>query len=242
MRSPLSIGILETGKPPKELVKRYAFYPNMVEDWLADFDADFQSYAVLDNQFPSSPLDHDLWVITGSKFGTYEDFGWISKLEDFVRDCRDARQPMFGICFGHQIIAQALGGVVRKSDKGWGLGLHDYTCDWPTDQGSKNTTLTLTAYHQDQVETLPEGAQRVATSAFCENAALFYPGFALSVQGHPEFREDFFKDLTQLRVGESLTQQDVSAAARSYDRADTAMDLLGLIRSLLLNEPKETHA
>ncbi|MEJ5219458.1 hypothetical protein WG622_14470 [Cognatishimia sp. D5M38] len=122
MTKRLSIGVLETGRPPEELAGRYSNYPAMVAAWLAELDADFSDYAVLDGQIPSSPREHDLWVITGSKFGAYEDHPWIAPLEDFIRSCRAAGQPMFGICFGHQIIAQALGARFGNPTKAGGLG------------------------------------------------------------------------------------------------------------------------
>ena len=188
-----TIGVLETGRPPEELA-HHGDYPGMVARWLGGMDADYTAYAVLDLELPTYPDLADLWVITGSKHGAYEDHPWIPPLEEFIRDCRDAGQPMFGICFGHQIIAQALGGVVRKSDKGWGLGVHDYaTDDWPAELGPRPAKLSLQAWHQDQVEQAPEDAKRIASSDFCENAALWYPGFALTVQGHPEMEAPYSK-------------------------------------------------
>lgn len=240
MTKRLSIGVLETGRPPEELAGRYSNYPAMVAAWLAELDADFSDYAVLDGQIPSSPREHDLWVITGSKFGAYEDHPWIAPLEGFIRACRAAGQPMFGICFGHQIIAQALGGEVRKSDKGWGLGLHDYQSEGLLEDTSNQPIMTLSAFHQDQVVDIPQGAQRVAHSEFCEIAALYYPGFALTVQGHPEFREPYLRDLAKLRAGQVFSQAEAEAAEASYDRADTAADLVRVLKSLLLD--KETRA
>jgi len=129
----IRVGILETGRPPEELAPIYGDYPGMVQQWLGKLNAEYSSYALLDGEFPASPDEADLWVITGSKFGAYEDHPWIPPLEKFIRCARDADKLMFGICFSHQSIGQALGGVVRKSNKGWGLGVHEYptTGHWP---------------------------------------------------------------------------------------------------------------
>lgn len=92
---------------------------------------------------------------------------------------------MVGICFGHQIIAQALGGAVIKHPDGWAVGAQDY------DFGGER--VTLNAWHQDQVIRRPEGAEVLARNAFCENAALIYDDRAFSVQAHPEFSDSFIE-------------------------------------------------
>ena len=112
MTKPPVIGILETGRPPEDLAPEHGNYPMMVQDWLDLPEAKFISFAALDGELPKDPRMADLWVITGSRFGVYEGHPWIAPLEGFVRACRDAGVPMVGICFGHQVIAQALGGDV----------------------------------------------------------------------------------------------------------------------------------
>lgn len=209
----LKIGVLETGRPPEELAAEYGDYPGMVASWLEPFDATFRAYAVLDGELPNSPTDCDLWVITGSRFAVYEDHAWIGPIESFIRDCRAAGSKMIGICFGHQLIAQALGGRVEKSEKGWALGVHEYsTAGWPTSLGPNPGSIRIQAFHQDQVISPPEGAITVATSDFCEFAGLWYPGFALTVQGHPEFPTRYISDLMEFRRGTVLPEALVDAA------------------------------
>lgn len=230
----LRVGILETGRPPEELGGKFGDYPEMVRNWLAPLDAEFVSYAVLDGELPDDPASCDLWVITGSKFAVYEDRPWIAPLEAFIRSVRDARRKMIGICFGHQIIAQALGGTVRKSDKGWGLGVIEYTTDgWPEELGEKPDNIAIQSYHQDQVESLPEGARRIGTSDFCENAALWYPGFALTVQGHPEFSPPYLSVLLDMRRGTVLSDEDVAQGKRNLKRKAEPETLADLIRDKL---------
>ncbi len=233
MTAKLTIGVLETGRPPEEL-DSFGDYPQMVAKWLGGLEAEFTSYAVLDGEFPDSPVAADLWVITGSKFGAYEDHPWIPPLEDFIRACRDAGRLMFGICFGHQIIAQALGGVVRKSDKGWGLGVHDYaTDDWPAELGPRPARLSLQAWHQDQVEEVPKGARRIASSDFCENAALWYPGFALTVQGHPEMEAPYSEALLTTRRGTVLPEDAADQGLADVTRPANPDELACLIKAHL---------
>lgn len=233
-KSKLRVGILETGRPPEELGGAFGDYPEMVRNWLAPLEAEFTSYAVLDGELPDDPTSCDLWVITGSKFAVYEDHPWIAPLEAFVRSVRDARGKMVGICFGHQIIAQALGGKVTKSDKGWGLGVIEYaTGDWPEELGEKPDNIAIQSYHQDQIVTPPEGAKRIASSDFCENAALWYPGFALTVQGHPEFTPPYLSVLMDLRRGTILTDEDVEKGKRNLKRKARPETLADLIRDKL---------
>lgn len=126
-------------------------------------------------------------LITGSSAGVYDALDWIAPLEDFVRDAHGANVPMVGVCFGHQLIAQALGGTARKSEKGWGLGRHVYDVA-PGNGIVQGTRIALAASHQDQVITPPPGARTILSSDFTEHAGLLYAGgTTLSVQPHPEF-------------------------------------------------------
>src|SRR5207253_1128988 len=83
-----------------------------------------ERFDVAANELPERPGDHSAYLITGSPAGVYEPLAWIAPLSDFIRSA--ANSKMVGICFGHQVMAEALGGHVEKSDKGWGAGLHSY--------------------------------------------------------------------------------------------------------------------
>ena len=230
----LKIGILETGRLPEEMVRIHGNFPKMMIDWLTPFDASFQTYPVLDSVLPDSPTECDLWVITGSKSGAYEDHDWIRHLEDFIRASRDAGSKMIGICFGHQIIAQALGGTVEKSGKGWGLGVHEYAiADWPRELGPEPGNFRLQAVHQDQIIQAPVEASRIAGSNFCEYGALWYPGFAFTVQGHPEFSNSFAQALLKHRRGTVFPAQDVDAAFETLGTGTTRADLARYLRDHL---------
>lgn len=221
--SKLKIGILEVGRPPEELKTKFSDYPQMAIEWLGDINATYSRYAALDGFLPANVADADIWVIMGSRFGVYEDHDWIAPLEDFVRETHQANGKMFGICFGHQLIAQALGGKVEKSKKGWGVGVHRYkpTKDWPMQFGKPPEAIAIQAFHQDQVIELPAGAIQIATSDFCENAAVWYPNFALTFQGHPEFSSDYVSALLESRRGSVLSDELVDDAfARRHQQTD----------------------
>ena len=207
----MRIGILQCGQAPAELKQDMGDYPDMFVRLLDGRGFQFRTWHVEEMEFPESVLDQDGWLLTGSRHGAYEDHPFIAPLERFIRDAYDAAVPMVGICFGHQIIAQALGGTVVKHQGGWSVGTQDY------DFGGE--TLRLNAWHQDQVVVLPKDAQVAGRSEFCENAALIYGDRAFTVQAHPEFTDDFIRGLMDKR-GKGRVPQDLMD--RATDRMGEA--------------------
>ena len=188
----MRIGILKSGQSPEIIRGELGDYDTMFERMLAGRGFDFTSYHVEAMEFPKDVHDADGWLLTGSRHGTYEDHAFIPPLEAFIRSAYAAHVPMVGICFGHQIIAQALGGRVVKHPGGWAIGPQDYDF-----AGEK---VTMNAWHQDQVVTRPSGAEVIGSNEFCENAALVYDDRALTVQAHPEFGDDFIQGLLDHRA------------------------------------------
>jgi len=187
----MKIGILQTGHAPDAVQEFAGDYKDMFARFLADGGFEFETFDVVDMQFPDGPDACDGWLITGSKHGAYEDHPFIPPLEDFIRAIYAADRPMVGVCFGHQIIAQALGGTVEKFKDGWAVGRQTY--DW---QGE---AVNLNAWHQDQVIKRPSDAKPLAGNDFCENAALIYGKKAFTVQPHPEFNSDVIDGLATHR-------------------------------------------
>ncbi len=142
-------------------------------------------------EFPKGVHDCDGWLITGSRHGAYEDHPFIPPLEQFIRDAYAAHVPVVGICFGHQIIAQAMGGRVERYEGGWSVG--------PTTYDFGGEAFTMNAWHRDQVVEKPQGAQVVASNDFCQNAALLYDDRMFTVQAHPEFPNSFVDGLMRTR-------------------------------------------
>ena len=202
----MRIGILQTGQSPDALRGTMGDYPSFFERLLAGRGLTFRTWHVEAMDFPQSVHDCDGWLITGSRHGAYEDHPFIPKLEDFIRTAYKERVPLVGICFGHQIIAQALGGKVERFGGGWAVGPQDY------DFGGEK--ITMNAWHRDQVMRRPEGAEVAACNDFCENAALVYGDRAYTVQAHPEFEDAFIEGLLTHR-GKGLVPDEIMEAARA---------------------------
>jgi GMP synthase (glutamine-hydrolysing) len=194
------IGILQTGHSPDALVARFGDYDDMFARLLAAPGNSFTVWPVIDDRFPAGPADADAWVVTGSRCGVYDGDAWIGRAEEFLRTAEDAGAPVIGICFGHQLVAQAFGGTVRKFDGGWNCGLQSY------DFEGIPIPVKLVAWHQDQVVEPPAGARILATSPRCRYAAMRLGPRVLTVQPHPEFTLDYMRALAAFRrdvVGEA---------------------------------------
>lgn len=224
----MRIGIIETGRPPETLQAKHGSYPDMFIALLAESnpDLDFTTFAAIDGEVPDDPTACDGWLITGSRHGVYERLPWMEKLARLIRGAAAAKVPTVGICFGHQIMADALGGKVEKSDKGWGLGLHVYdVAGRPRFMPDAPARITVPAVHQDQVVALPDGATVVASSAFCPYAAIAYDDTGLSFQGHPEFTEAYQRDLIAARRGSIIPAPaaDAGLASLGVGKADSTL-------------------
>jgi len=227
------IAILETGAPPGRLAQTFGDYPAMIRGIL-DGAGDFTTYDVQKGEYPSDPSAYDAQLITGSPAGVYDALPWIAPLLDYLRAARRTRSKLVGVCFGHQAMAQAFGGHVVKSPKGYGLGLHTYRivhrAPWMAGGGDG---AAVAVSHQDQVVALPPGATVLAGSDFTPFGILDYGDGAISFQQHPEFDAPFAKALVEIRRGRPLTDDQVETAAASLDQPSDRAVLAGWIRNFL---------
>lgn len=221
----MRIGILQTGHSPDEVRDELGDYGQMFTRLLDGNGYDFTIYSVVDGEFPDGPDAADGWLITGSKHGAYEDHDWIPPLEQLVRDIRDAGLPLVGVCFGHQIIAQALGGKVEKFDGGWAVGRQVY--DMNGDQ------IALNAWHQDQVTQLPDGAKVIASNAFCENAGLMIGDRIMTIQPHPEFTAQMIDALIKYRGRGNISDDILKQAETGLSQAVDAQKFADQMAAIL---------
>lgn len=231
----MKIGILQTGHMPEELAPEHGEYPRMFERLLEGHGFEFRTFAVVDGVFPESIDQCDGWLITGSRHGAYEDHAWIPPLEAFIRAVHEARIPLAGICFGHQIMAQALGGEVEKFAGGWGVGRMRY-------ETADGDTLSLNAMHQDQVVAAPDGSRTLFSSEFCRHAALAYGDHAISFQPHPEFDDAVTEALIRIKSPDSLDEDKRERALGSFGEASDSTRLAAMIAGLYKKAARDKAA
>jgi GMP synthase (glutamine-hydrolysing) len=205
----MHVGLLVAGHLPEGMQAQVGDYDKLYERLLASEGIELTPYPVVDDVFPDNVHAAEGWLISGSRYGAYEDLPWIPKLEQFIRDAYAESVPLVGICFGHQIIAQALGGKVEKFDKGWAVGHHAY--EWQGDP------VILNAWHQDQITELPDEATVIASSPFCDYAALVYGDKAFTVQAHPEFDAEATRILLETRAPGLVPDPQIKAALSTLD-------------------------
>ena len=231
------ITIIETGVLSEPTRARYGTFPEMFQRMIraADASIEFDIVSIVNGEPLPNPGTLPAILITGSPAGVYDELNWIAPLEDFVRAAYTARTPMVGVCFGHQLMAQALGGVVRKSDKGWGIGRHVYDIA-PGSGVMDGERIAIAASHQDQVVEPPAGARTILSSAFTTHAGLLYGnGSAFSVQPHPEFETAFAHLCCDIRKGTAPDDVVAQAKASLAEPVDNAR-LGGAITRFLTRE------
>ena len=221
----MKIGLLQCDSVIDSLQGKHGNYPAMFEELFNRLDdaIELTVFNVIEGEYPADIHAFDGYVTTGSRFGAEDKEPWIADLIHFVQELYQAKIKLVGICFGHQIIAKALGGQVVKSDKGWGVGVSvNEVVNDPSQQAwmqPAKTEMKLIVSHQDQVVQLPEDSQVLAASEFCP-AYMYRVGECfLCVQGHPEFSKSYSNDLMESRrdriphdvieAGQASLEQDI---------------------------------
>jgi GMP synthase-like glutamine amidotransferase len=193
-------------------------YPELFADLLAPFDVRVVPYAVDEDELPQSLRECDGWLCSPSRLSVYDDVPWIADVEEIIRTAIRDDHPFVGICFGHQLLAQALGGRVERAAGGWGVGVHEYEMlRHVAAMHPRLERCALIASHEDQVVEVPTGVDVIARADYCPVAGLAAGERVWSLQAHPEFVPELADELLSLRVG-LIGPERVEAARSSLRR------------------------
>ncbi|MDX2031496.1 MAG: amidotransferase [Blastocatellia bacterium] len=177
----------------------------------------FRNYDACNGELPASIDACDGYLCTGSRFSVYQELDWILELKGFVRRLAENDRPFIGICFGHQMLAEALGSRVAPAVTGWGVGVHpmEVVTREPWMQPA-TASIRLQYMHQDQVAYLPERGVPLGRTDHCPIAMFRVGASMLGIQAHPEFPAPYAEALLRdrrERIGN--------------DRVEAALDGLG---------------
>lgn len=222
----MKVAILQCDSVMEKLEPEFGSYSDMIRHMFDDIDESLE-FEVFDCQqtcYPDDINDYEFYITTGSKASAFEEQDWIRQLIEFIQLLDAEKKKLIGICFGHQVIALALGGDVTRSDKGWGIGLASNRMvarpDWMTHSPS---TLNIFVSHQDQVTLLPAGARVIAESDFCPFFMLQWNEHFLSIQGHPEWNREYCKALLKERRKNIETDRFAAAMLSLQSQADNRL-------------------
>lgn len=179
---------------------------------------DYKIFQTWQGELPQFLNNDELYLIPGSLDSAYDDKPWIVALLHWVERAYASGAKMMGVCFGHQVIARALGGEVRPYEGGMGVGVRaSRVLDGQMQGYFPNQEMRLLYSHHDQVTALPQGAELCATSDFCKNESFRMGNQVITFQGHPEFTVAYSRHLL-LNCSDDLDQHVKTAALQTLDR------------------------
>ncbi|MFM2480659.1 glutamine amidotransferase-related protein [Celerinatantimonas sp. YJH-8] len=229
----MKIAIIKCDRVDPELAALFGEYPTMFVTQLQKLSSDlsFSQFDALEQQLPQELEQFDGYIITGSRHNAYDNDPWILNLMNWVQQADQAKARIAGICFGHQLIARALGGRVAKSAKGWGLGSTQVDIRqspaWIQDAPSQ---LTLWVSHQDQVESVPDDLMAIAGNNFCPNFMLVKDSHIFTVQGHPEFTQGYTQKLLEKHTEQLSTERRAQINASMHAQVQSDIVLQWILR------------
>ncbi len=234
------LGLLLCDTVDEPHLTRTGGYPQMFLHFMRESgeDVEMRSYDVCSGEYPATPDECDAYLVTGSRHGVYDNIEWIGALCEYVRQLHAGRKPLIGICFGHQLIAQALGGRAGKSAKGWGLGVHriGVVGSRPWMERAPADEIALSVCHQDQVSELPPGAEPFLSTEFCPYSGYTVGDSVICVQGHPEFDREFTHYLIDKRgaeLGDEQRNELHASVGQDTDSLTVAHWICGFVRQAI---------
>lgn len=206
----MRLAILETDVLRDELRPRYEGYGRMFVELFERIGSgwEMEIFSVIRGEYPESFHRYDAFLVTGSQHDAFDDADWILRLKTYLHTLYRQAVPLVGICFGHQLLAHALGGKADRAEGGWGLGVMTFQVQTPAPFLDSEEPVKLIMSHRDQVLKIPENTHLLLSNDFCPFAAFYRPDRLLALQGHPEFGVDYARALLAFRADQiSPTQR-----------------------------------
>jgi len=219
----MKVAILQCDSVLEKFQPQFGNYPEMISSMFAEVlpPLSFDTYNCQQGEFPTDIYEYDFYITTGSKASVYEDISWVQQLIEFVGILYKQKRKLIGICFGHQIMAMALQGKVEKSPKGWGIGIaRNQITDHPKWMHGEFSEINILVSHQDQISQLPDDSLIIASTDFCPYFIVQWGGHFLSIQGHPEWKEEYSRALMNNRrdiIAADLIEQGLASLATAPD-------------------------
>lgn len=197
-----TIGILRPGSTYADMVERFGDYEAWFERALEPLGADVRLWDVIADE-PPDLADADGWIVTGARSSVYDDDPWIERLFGWIRDAVDAEAPLLGVCYGHQALCAATGGLVTRHPRGWELGTVEVELtpagrEDPLFEGFPESFL-VQATHEDCVTLAPPGSRTLAGNPHTAVQAVAVGPAARGVQFHPEVTVEIEDDFVERR-------------------------------------------
>ena len=198
----MKAAILQYDSVMEKFMHRFGDYPEMIQQMFngADLPLSFDTYNCKEGQFPTDINKYDFYITTGSKASVYEELQWVEKSIQFIQLLDKHKKKLIGICFGHQLMAMACGGMVERSKNGWGVGVaRNRVISTPEWMNTRISEIDILVSHQDQITELPDDTLVIAESDFCPFFIVQWGRHFLSIQGHPEWSRDFSRTIMNER-------------------------------------------
>lgn len=217
----MRIAILDLTTHPEPMLAGMPRVGEQIDNWLSPSfpEAEIRSISVAEDGEPlPNVASFDGLLVSGSEFGVYDDLPWMQPLRQLLLDAKEAAKPIYGICFGHQIMADTFGGKAEKSAGGNVVGAREFRF--------YQKSVCANVWHQDQVTVVPQGATVTATASYCPIGALKYDFPAASIQFHPEYTQSHLREIFRRGRDVLLPGDQADSAMASFDEADVPADLM----------------
>jgi len=227
----IRIGLLEVGQYQSDLAAKHGTFA----EWFIPFldksgrQIDYRTYQVFTGEMPENISECDAWLVTGSEVSTYDNTPWQAPLGTFLKQAAEI-SPVIGICYGHQLLHHIYGGSIKKSPKGWGIGVQEYQIANPRSwMAPASERIRLLISHQDQVVAPAPGSDILGGSEFCPVGISVIGDNILTMQPHPELKRDLADLVFRMRNDEQGHDVTNAALSTMEDRIDDAMVALWIL-------------